>query len=166
MTVEFIVTVQGFNEAQQRLRAVNRQRIVRGTQFFARRRLEEGLERVKEEAPVGETNVLRDSIGIDVKSQGDVLTGSLTASAKHAKWVHEGTGIYGPSGDPIIPQRSKVLVFFWNRKNRWMRVRSVRGQSANPFLRRGAKILRDRVASTLPKEVRQDIKALLSGGSS
>ena len=47
-----------------------------------------------------------------------------------------------------------------------MRVSKVRGQPANPFLKRGAKILRDRVASTLPKEVRQDIKALLSGGIS
>lgn len=166
MVLEFVVTVQGFDKAQQRLRAVSRQRIVRGSHFFAKKRLEGGLERVKQEAPVGETNVLRDSIKIDVKSQGDVLTGSLTAMARHAKWVHQGTGIYGLSGNPIIPQRSKVLVFFWSRKNKWMRVRSVRGQPANPFLRRGAKILRDRVASTLPKEVRQDIKALLSGGIS
>lgn len=166
MPLSFVVTVQGFDKAYQRLRAINHHRIVRGSYFFATRRLKEGLERVKQEAPVGKTNVLKDSISIDVKSQGDVLTGSLKVSAKHAKWVHEGTGIYGPSGDPIIPQRSKVLVFFWNKQNKWMRVRSVRGQPANPFLKRGAKILRDRVASTLPKEVRQDIKALLSGGIS
>jgi len=160
MVVEFVVTVQGFSEAQQRLRAINRQRIVRSTQFFARKRLEEGLEQVRQEAPV-DTGVLQDSIGIDIKSQGDILTGTLTATAEHAEWVHEGTGIFGPSGEPIIPVRSKVLVF--QIADRLVITKSVKGQPANPFLRRGAKILRDRVASTLPKEVRQDIQVLLSG---
>lgn len=160
MVVEFVITVQGFPEAQQRLRAVNRQRIVRGTQFFARKRLEEGLEPVKQEAPV-DTGVLQDSISIDIKSQGDVLTATLTATAEHAEWVHEGTGIFGPVGEPIIPVRSKVLVF--KIADRLIITKSVKGQPANPFLRRGAKILRDKVASTLPKEVRQDIRVLLSG---
>ncbi|KKM83249.1 hypothetical protein LCGC14_1311340 [marine sediment metagenome] len=162
MPVEIILTVQGFDAAQHRLRAINRERIVRGSHFFARKRLEEGLERVKQEAPVGETNVLRDSIGLKIKEQGDTLVGTLTATAEHAVWVHEGTGIFGPTGNPIIPLRSKVLVFF--KEEKWIRARSVKGQPANPFLRRGATVLRDRVASTLPKEVRQDIRALISGG--
>lgn len=162
MVVKFIVTVKGFQEAAKRLAVIgDTKRIVRGAQFFARKRLDEGLERVKQEVPVGETGVLKDSISIDIKSQGNVLVATLKATAEHAVWVHEGTGIFGPSGNPIIPVRSKVLVF--KIADRVIVTKSVKGQPANPFLRRGAKILRDTVASTLPKEIRQDIKVLLSG---
>lgn len=50
----------------------------------------------------------------------------------HAKWVHNGTGIYGPHQSPIVPTRKPYLVF----QGRYGKVvtRSVRGQPAQPFL--------------------------------
>lgn len=49
----------------------------------------------------------------------------------YAMYVHEGTGIYGPVGHPIVPRRARFLVFEWHGQT-WF-LRSVRGQKPNPF---------------------------------
>jgi len=163
MVVEMVVTVQGFDEAQRRLRAVNHNRIVRGSKFFARKRMEESVERVRTEAPVGETERLASSIDIDIQDKGDSIIGNLVATAPHAQWVHKGTGEFGPTGQAFVPRNRLVMVFF--KEGKWIRTRKVRGQPANPFLSRGARIIRDKIASTLPREVRKDIQILIGGNS-
>ena len=163
MVVELVITVQGFDEAQSRLRAVNRDRIVRGSKFFVRKRVQESEEAVRLEAPVGETNVLASSIKVTTEDKGDAVIASLTATAPHAQWVHGGTGEFGPAKQAIVPRNRLVMVFF--KEGKWIRARQVRGQPANPFLARGAKIIRDKIVSTLPREVRQDIQILIGGGS-
>lgn len=47
-------------------------------------------------------------------------------------WVHEGTGVYGPYGQPIRPVRARYMVFRW--KGEWRRMRRVRGQPGQKFL--------------------------------
>lgn len=67
------------------------------------------------------------------KGPNDV-EGRVYAHAEYAKWVHEGTGPY------IFPTSGKYLrIPPWGR---WpgFYARSVRGQEANPFLRRGLRI--------------------------
>lgn len=54
-------------------------------------------------------------------------------SLYYARWVHDGTGIYGPAGQPIRPVRSPYLKFPLN--GRTVYARTVRGQRANPYLR-------------------------------
>lgn len=56
----------------------------------------------------------------------------LNPGVAHSIWVHNGTGIYGPYKTPIVPVRSKYLIFFW-RGRKWMK-KSVRGQKPQPFL--------------------------------
>lgn len=56
----------------------------------------------------------------------------LNPAVPHARWVHEGTGIYGPHHSPIVPRVAPYLVFHWH--GRLWRKKSVRGQQANPFL--------------------------------
>jgi hypothetical protein len=51
----------------------------------------------------------------------------------HAKWVHNGTGIYGPHKSPIVPTHKPYLVFR-GRTGAKIVTRSVRGQQAQPFL--------------------------------
>ena len=51
----------------------------------------------------------------------------------YAIMVHDGTGIYGPTGRPIRAQRGRYLVF--EVGGRTIFARQVRGQRANPFLR-------------------------------
>lgn len=57
---------------------------------------------------------------------------SIPDHPKHAIWVHEGTGIFGPHHSPIVPRSSPFLVFKGNHG--WIRTRSVRGQSPQPYL--------------------------------
>jgi hypothetical protein len=72
--------------------------------------------------------------GTDV-SPGQVFYREIITIAEipvHAKWVHNGTGIYGPHRSPIVPTHKPYLVF----QGRYGKVvtRSVRGQPAQPFL--------------------------------
>lgn len=72
--------------------------------------------------------------------RGDVTPGDVFArevitlpeTPEHAKWVHDGTGIYGPRNSPIKPRTADNLVFYWRK--RWNRVPIVRGQKPNPYL--------------------------------
>jgi len=61
-----------------------------------------------EETPVKEGDLV-DSITNYLTDGG--RTGILKATARHAGWVHEGTGIYGPHKQPIRPKSGKALKF-------------------------------------------------------
>ena len=53
---------------------------------------------------------------------------------RYAKWVSEGTGVYGPHGHPIVPRRAKFLRFELN--GRVVYATSVRGVPPFPFMQR------------------------------
>lgn len=103
---------------------------------------------------------LRGSITVTtVRTNG--ATGPVTAvevgtNVKYAMMVHNGTGVYGPTGTPIRPKNGRLLV--WSvgsqvqkfryqgstyhrtfrgqvQRGRQIFARSVKGQPANPFLR-------------------------------
>lgn len=57
---------------------------------------------------------------------------TVAESPAHAKWVHNGTGIYGPHKSPIVPRVKQFLVF--QGKFGKIVTPSVRGQPAQPFL--------------------------------
>lgn len=52
---------------------------------------------------------------------------------KHARWVHDGTGIYGPHHQPIVPTHAKSLA--WEGPGGMIFAKSVKGMRANPFLK-------------------------------
>ena len=56
----------------------------------------------------------------------------LPQEPEHARWVHEGTGVYGPRNSPIRPRTAKFMQFRYLGKN-W-RVRTVKGQRPQPYL--------------------------------
>lgn len=67
--------------------------------------------RVREDAPVRE-GTLRDSVQAgEVQVDGPRVSASIVAGAEHASWQDRGTGVYGPSGQPIRPVRAKVLAW-------------------------------------------------------
>lgn len=55
----------------------------------------------------------------------------IYTNTEYAPWVHDGTGIYGPRGTPIVPRSSPCLVFEW--QGQVWRLRSVKGQKPNPY---------------------------------
>lgn len=72
-----------------------------------------------------------------IKAKRDRVDGeaavSVEASAKHAKFVHDGTGVYGPTGLPIRPKSRSVLKFRVGGLTVF--APSVRGQRGTHFLR-------------------------------
>jgi hypothetical protein len=66
-------------------------------------------------------------------------TGEVGVRARHARWVQQGTGIYGPHHTPIVPVRSRFLRF-QGSSGRMVYARSVRGQRPNDFLSRAMSV--------------------------
>lgn len=55
---------------------------------------------------------LRQSILVSpMRQSGSSFTGSVGTSVDYAAWMERGTGIYGPSGQPIRPKTKKFLAF-------------------------------------------------------
>lgn len=81
----------------------------------------------RKDAPVKTSN-LANSGSSEVEKDGS--EGAVTFSAPYAKYVHEGTGLYGPHKTKIVPTRKRAL--FWPGASH--PVRSVRGMKGTPFL--------------------------------
>lgn len=92
--------------------------------------------------PEGETGLLREA-GIErrdlkrrVKGPGGLVVKtelSIPKNPPYAKWVHDGTGVFGPRGVPYGPRTAPFMVFFWEGK--WHRRKTVAGQEPQPYLR-------------------------------
>lgn len=102
-------------------------------------------------APLGATGNLKASHRVDQNRNvlGQYQSGfTISANTRYAAWVHGGTGIYGPLGTPIVSPRGKMMKIpgqnpnlpaRWSTSRRTM-VRSVRGQRANNWLERAARL--------------------------
>jgi HK97 gp10 family phage protein len=78
---------------------------------------------------------LQRSIQGEVRSMMGGFTGTILQDSKvahYGKFVNNGTGIYGPYGQPIVPLRAKFLQ--WENDKGWHRAKSVRGQEAKHFM--------------------------------
>jgi hypothetical protein len=91
-----------------------------------------------------DTGALRASIKVTLYTNITNMTVRVGSNLRHARWVHDGTGIYGPRRTRITPRRARALV--WraktgagsNGRGRWrgyVVVSSTRGMRPNPFLR-------------------------------
>ena len=55
----------------------------------------------------------------------------MTEKPDLARWLREGTGVYGPRGAPIVPVNGKALAFDWMGQH-WV-LASVAGMKPNPW---------------------------------
>jgi hypothetical protein len=74
------------------------------------------------------------SIEVRLAMQSGAPGVEVYTDVHYALWVHNGTGVHGPRGRPFGPRRAKYMVFRGS-DGTIVRTRSVRGQTANPFLR-------------------------------
>lgn len=68
------------------------------------------------------------------EGEGSATRGVVKAGAPYAAWVHNGTGIYGPIGKPIVPRRAKALYFPVGTGEMIWR-KSVKGMKPRPFFK-------------------------------
>lgn len=80
------------------------------------------------------TGALASSIEVSIDTSGGVTGARIGTSLFYAKYVHDGTGIYGPSGQPIRPRSKKVLQFDGSRGETFTPYS--RGQRGTKFLER------------------------------
>lgn len=78
---------------------------------------------------------LRSSINHTVNVDGGKVIGRVGSMVDYARYHHDGTGIYGPSGQPIRPTSSKVLVFTPKGSRTKVFAHQVRGSPPNPYLK-------------------------------
>lgn len=78
---------------------------------------------------------LRASITSEVEVSSVGVTVRVGTNVAYALWVHDGTGIYGPAGRMITPQRAARMS--WQPRGGGPRVyaRATRGMRGRPFLR-------------------------------
>jgi len=76
---------------------------------------------------------LRASIRSRVSRRGGEVIGEVYSDLEYAAYVHQGTGIYGPSHRPIRPVRARVLSWQQAGAGRVF-AREVRGSRPQPFL--------------------------------
>jgi hypothetical protein len=105
-----------------------------------------------------------------LESPGHVFTGNMRNSSyfatvqlnpavKHAKWVHEGTGLFGPYHTPIVPKKpGGFLVFYWHGR-KWVK-RSVKGQKPQPFLTEAFEYVRNVYEPAKLAQLRAEIDAV------
>lgn len=97
-----------------------------------------------------DTGALAASIESTVNVYGRLIVGRVGSSLHYARYIHEGTGIYGPKKEPIRPVTAKALRFKPGRmigplpagkvgtspekRGDWIFAASVRGVPPHPFL--------------------------------
>lgn len=84
------------------------------------------------EVPVVTSN-LANSGTVEVSEDG--TKGRLVWSAEYGRYVVEGTGLFGPRKQKIVPKNAKAL------KTPWGPRKSIKGQQPNDFITRGAEKL-------------------------
>src|SRR4030042_2452356 len=84
-----------------------------------------------------DTGRLRASITQQLASVNGKPIVQVGTNVKYARWVHDGTGLFGPHAQLIRPKQAKVLR--WTSKGKVVYARSTRGMRPNPFLKNALK---------------------------
>ncbi len=77
----------------------------------------------------------------------------IYTNVEYALFVHEGTGVYGPMGQRIVPVQAKALVFTWQGKT-WF-LSSVAGQKPNPYADRAIQAADSRTDEFIARALRE-----------
>jgi hypothetical protein len=87
----------------------------------------------KQRCPV-DSGRLRASITQESGSIGGQPVEYVGTNVEYARFIHDGTGIYGPRGVPIVPKRARFLVFTPRGSSTTVFAKQVRGVKPTPFL--------------------------------
>lgn len=81
-----------------------------------------------------DTGRLRASIATVVVTRDGAPAVLVGTNVNYARFVHDGTGLYGPRHAPIRPRRGRYLRFKPRGSRKWVYARQVKGMRPNPFL--------------------------------
>lgn len=81
-----------------------------------------------------DTGLLRASIAVQLRRGPKGLVVRIGTNVYYAPMVHNGTGIYGPKGQPIVPKTARYLRWQPKGATGFVYAKSVKGMKGNPFL--------------------------------
>lgn len=81
-----------------------------------------------------DTGLLRASIATQLRTDGNELVMRVGTGVFYSRWVHDGTGIYGPRAQPIRPKHKKFLRWYTKGGQAIFR-RQIKGMKPNPYLK-------------------------------
>lgn len=81
-----------------------------------------------------DTGRLRASINTQLITRDGAPAAVVGTNVFYARFVHDGTGLYGPRHAVIKPKRRKFLRYRSRQTGKWTFARQVRGSRGNPFL--------------------------------
>lgn len=90
-----------------------------------------------------DTGRLAANIGSETFTHGPSWGSRVGSDLDYSLAHHSGTGVWGPSGQPIRPKRGKFLVFVPKGQSKPVFARQVRGQQGTQYLRRALPAARD-----------------------
>lgn len=95
------------------------------------------------------------SAGFSLSNNGKISISMPLNRKKDRKilWVDRGTGVYGPSGEPIVPQSAPNLVF--EIGGRIIRTKSVKGQKGQQFIRRALNVSKIVILSKVRSAIKE-----------
>lgn len=79
----------------------------------------------KQKAPIDTGRLRQGIVRRNASVRGNVVEGTVSASAKYSLAQEVGTGIYGPAKRPIRPKSKPYLMFKIN--GQWVRTKEVKG---------------------------------------
>lgn len=78
---------------------------------------------------------LHNSLRMSRATVGGEVAVTISTPVRYARYHHDGTGIYGRTGQPIRPVSAKALRFKPRGSTGYVYAASVRGSRPNPFMR-------------------------------
>jgi phage gpG-like protein len=82
-----------------------------------------------------DTGRLVNSITVQMITRAGAPVAQIGTNVEYARFIHDGTGIYGPRGAPIRPKRGDFLVFTPKGSTQVVFARQVRGIRPTPYLK-------------------------------
>lgn len=89
-----------------------------------------------------DTGRLRASINTQLVTKNGEPAVLIGTNVRYARWVHDGTGIYGPRGRRITPKSHKRLRFRPTGSRKYVYATSVAGMRPNPFMKNALRAAR------------------------
>lgn len=81
-----------------------------------------------------DTGLLRASIATQLRTDGFELAMRVGSGVRYARWIHDGTGIYGPKARPIKPKTAKYMRWY-TKQGTPVFARQTKGMRPNPYLK-------------------------------
>ncbi len=141
----FSINISGFNQIANKLSGVPV--VVNVMMHQMMEQLAQNTQAVVKQTAPHNTGALADSINYKIEDQYKQVTATIGTPNPYSKFQEEGTGVYGPTGSPVVPRTARVLA--WQSGGITIFARSVRGVQGKHYFQAGLQAAKERIRETM-----------------